>query len=117
MKFPLLILVLGAIGWMASHLIAGGPPRAAERAQTTYFASGRIESKIEYEDGKRDGLAERWYADGTKAAEGRYEDGRMVGEWSFWNADGSLDAQRTGSYRDGERLAEGGDEGGLALGD
>jgi hypothetical protein len=41
----------------------------------------------------------------------------MVGEWSFWNADGSLDAQRTGSYRDGERLDQDVNEGDLALGD
>jgi antitoxin component YwqK of YwqJK toxin-antitoxin module len=107
MKFPILILVLGALGWVATLHFAEGSAGAAERAQTTYFASGQIESKIEYEDGRREGLAERWYSDGKKAAEGRYASGRMVGPWQFWNSDGSLDEQRSGNYRDGERPSRG----------
>jgi MORN repeat protein len=106
MKLPVLILVLGALGWSATLLFGESRSHAAaDRAQTTYYASGQIESKIEFEDGKRQGAAERWHTNGTKMAEGRYEDGLMVGEWKFWNADGTADTQRTGLYRLGEKVA------------
>ena len=105
MKFPILILVLGAVGWGASLLFGESSSQASESAQTTYYASGQLESKTEYEDGQRQGAAERWHKNGTKMAEGRYEDGRMVGEWHFWNADGTEDVQRSGIYAHGEKVA------------
>jgi antitoxin component YwqK of YwqJK toxin-antitoxin module len=105
MKLPILILVLGALGWCASLLFGQSANRASDDAQTTYYASGQMESKTAYVDGKRQGTAERWYTNGTKMSEGRYEDNRMVGEWRFWNADGSEDTQRSGNYENGEKVA------------
>ncbi len=107
MKLPILILVLGALGWAASLLLGESSTQASEDAQTTYYASGQLESKVEYEDGKRSGMAERWHTNGKKMSEGRYEGNRMVGEWRFWNADGSEDTQRSGTYEHGEKVAVG----------
>jgi hypothetical protein len=107
MKFAILILILGAAGFGVTRLVGGGSGAASpDDFQTTYYASGQIESKFEYEGGKREGSAERWYANGKRMAEGRYKDGRMEGAWQFWNADGSSDAARTGTYKAGERMSE-----------
>lgn len=106
MKLPILILVLGAVGWTATRLFAETHAGTdADHAQTTYYASGKMEARYECHGGKRDGTAERWYPNGTKQAEGLYEDGSMAGTWQFWNADGSVDAERTGVYRAGEKIA------------
>lgn len=106
MKLPTLLVIVGVLG-LGTTLLFGANVRGADAdlAQTTYFASGQLESRVEYQDGRREGAAERWYADGTLQSQGRYEAGRMAGEWRFWNADGSLDAERSGTYQGGARIA------------
>ncbi len=107
MKFAILILILGAAGFGVTRLVGAGAAGAgSDDFQTTYYASGQIESKFEYENGKREGTAERWHANGKIMAEGRYQDGRMEGAWQFWNADGTSDKARTGTYKAGERVLE-----------
>jgi antitoxin component YwqK of YwqJK toxin-antitoxin module len=102
MRFSHLLLLIGLTG-----LVVGGATLAArtraEDAQTTYWANGHLQARTEVREGKPDGRCERFYPDGTKQAEGRYEAGRMEGEWLFWRADGTVDAERTGTYRDGVR--------------
>ncbi|MBL8857230.1 MAG: hypothetical protein JNL28_01820 [Planctomycetes bacterium] len=106
MKTPTLLALIGVLGLGATILFGQGTDSEREaRAQTTYFASGKIESRIEYDAGRRDGLGERWYSNGTKQSEGRYEAGRMEGEWRFWNADGTVDAERSGNYRAGDKVS------------
>lgn len=104
MKIATLLFLLGAAGLTANTLI-GRDHAVAEKAQTTYFSNGQLESSFEYAAGKKQGAATRWYANGTKASEGRYEDGRMEGDWQFWSTDGSLDAERTGRYSLGVKQA------------
>lgn len=111
MRITSVLAIAGVLGLGTSLYFAYGRPADAERAQTTYFASGRIESKIEYEAGKRQGLAERWLPNGTKVSEGHYEDGRMEGAWQFWNTDGTLNEARSGQYRAGQKLAGDGVQG------
>lgn len=107
MRLQTILATLGVLGLCTSLFLGyGRSTDPADRAQTTYFASGRVESRIEYSEGKRQGLAERWHASGTKLAEGRYEGGRMEGEWQFWNTDGTLDASRSGCYRAGEKVVD-----------
>ncbi|MDZ4771534.1 MAG: hypothetical protein SGI72_00215 [Planctomycetota bacterium] len=108
MKLPAVLAVIGTLGLGATLLLAQTRTDARDTAaQETYFASGQLESRVEYAEGRRDGAAQRYFANGTKEAEGRYDDGRMEGEWKFWNADGSVDAERTGSYLGGDRIADG----------
>lgn len=106
MKFPTVLALVGTLG-LGVTLLFGQTmgSRSDAEAQETYFASGQIESRVEYADGRREGSAQRFFANGSKQSEGRYVDGRMEGDWQFWNADGSIDAERTGSYRAGERIA------------
>jgi hypothetical protein len=104
MKFAILLFVLGALGWGATRVI-GRSEVGSDKAQTTYYASGQMEARFEYADGRRQGPAERWHPNGTRMAEGRYEDGHMEGAWRFWNADGTSDNARTGIYHGGERIS------------
>lgn len=112
MKLPALLVIAGVLG-LGTTILFGANARGAgaDDAQTTYFASGQIETRVEYQDGRREGAAERWYADGTLQSQGRYEAGRMEGEWRFWNADGSLDAERSGTYRAGVRTTDASERG------
>ena len=106
MKITSLLLLVGALGLGATILF--GQVRGSgndTRAQTTYYASGQLESSIGYEDGRRSGPAQRFFANGAKQSEGIYAAGLMEGAWQFWNADGSIDAERTGTYHAGLRIA------------
>lgn len=105
MRLPFLLSGLGILG-LSATLLFGQGGADSDPAQTTYFASGQIETRIEYQDGRREGLAQRWYADGSKLSEGRYVAGRMEGEWQFWNADGSIDRARSGTYQAGARVED-----------
>jgi hypothetical protein len=102
MRLTSLLVLVCALGLGATILLGQiGSCSAIDKAQTTYFASGQLESRVEYVDGRRAGLAQRYYANGAKQSEGRYAAGVMEGEWQFWNADGSIDVQRSGIYQAG----------------
>lgn len=90
---------LGVVG-ATQGLRAGAPAE-----QTTYWANGQLQSRAAVEDGVPSGLCERWHKDGTKHASGELRDGHMEGPWEFWLPDGSVDAERTGTYRAGVRVA------------
>jgi antitoxin component YwqK of YwqJK toxin-antitoxin module len=90
---------LGIVG--ATHGAKGGAP--AER--TAYWASGDLRARTALEDGVEHGPAERWHRNGTIEGRGAYAHGRLHGAWRFWSADGVLDAERSGVYRDGQRVA------------
>jgi|GEM_PF-1637203 len=113
MKLPMILVLVGVLGLGVTLVARGGSSGPDEnRAQTTYFASGKLESRVEIQDGKRHGRAERWYSNGNRMSDGHYVNGRMEGEWFFWNPDGTNDATRTGTYRDGEHLTLGATSGG-----
>lgn len=105
MKLPTILLLACCLGLGGTiYLRAQDPAGTGTDARTNYYVSGKIESRVEFEGDKRHGLAERWHTNGQKLSEGRYEHGRMEGDWRFWNADGSPDAERSGTYVDGQRV-------------
>lgn len=111
MKMTSLLLVGGILGLIASIRAAQSCASTVEpAAQTIYYPNGQLQSEVGYQDGKKDGLCKKWYADGTKMAEGRFAAGRMEGEWSFWREDGTIDPAKSGHYRDGERVGQVGGE-------
>jgi antitoxin component YwqK of YwqJK toxin-antitoxin module len=106
MKLPHVLLVLGAAGLLASFFaFRGGTTAASGDVQTTYYTNGQIQSQTAVVDGRREGASTRFYADGKKLAEGAYSDGKMEGAWTFWTPNGAVDAERTGTYRAGEKQA------------
>jgi len=105
MKLNKLLLLVG----LAGLGVVGATQTARTvnpEAATTYWANGQMQSRMEQRDGVPDGKAERWHANGSKQAEGDLSDGRMEGAWQFWSADGTPDPERTGTYRDGQRIEE-----------
>ena len=82
---------------------SGSGPRA-EHVQTSWYASGRMESRAELEDGVREGPATEWYANGQERCSGKYAQGLREGTWAFYTSDGKLDAERSGTYSAGVRV-------------
>lgn len=50
------------------------------------------------------GEHEAWYISGNRSERGCYERGKRSGPWHFWSEEGQLLEQRSGVYREGERL-------------
>lgn len=110
MKWNTVLLGAGLVGVGVVGASQGLRPDAPAE-KTTYWANGKLQSRVETSDGIPNGRSVRWHPDGTKHAEGVLRDGRMEGAWEFWLPSGATDAERSGTYRDGVRIAEDAGEG------
>ena len=72
---------------------------ARRRVVTERDANGQLLTRVEYLDGKRDGVSEGWYPNGHLAYRRGYAQGRESGEHTGWWADGRL--HFVYHYRDG----------------
>lgn len=107
MKLPAVLLCLGMVGVTASlGALQTSRAEPGSEAQTTYYASGQLQSETEYRDGRREGPSRRWYPDGRAMAQGSYASGKLEGRWQWWQPDGRPDLARSGLYHDGERQAD-----------
>lgn len=61
---------------------------------TYYFISGRIESKVGYNDKGRNGTYESYYFKGNKSSLGNYKDGKKEGKWLSWDFNGKLESEK-----------------------
>jgi len=111
MKWNTVLLMTGLLGLGLVGATQGLRAPEAE-AQTTYWANGNLQSRVEVDEGVPNGRSARWHPDGTKHAEGVVREGRMEGRWDFWLANGTPDVQRTGTYAAGIRLEESATTGG-----
>ncbi len=96
-------LAFGAVaiaGGVQSYLHAD-----AASAQVSFHADGTRRNSTEYVDGQKHGLSEQWYRGGAREWQGQYTRGLRTGEWRFWSEAGELDAERSGVYEDGQRVA------------
>ena len=106
MKLPYVLLIVGVAGLAVSvHALQTRGSRDDLGMTTTYYANGQVRTESTLVSGRREGASTSYYADGKKMSEGAFTAGKMEGPWTFWRADGSLDAERTGEYRDGEKQA------------
>jgi antitoxin component YwqK of YwqJK toxin-antitoxin module len=104
MKLPYVLLIVGVAGLAVSvHALQTRGSNGDGGVQTTYYANGQVRTESTLVNGKRDGASTSYFSDGKKMSAGAYSAGKMEGAWTFWRADGSLDAERTGDYRDGEK--------------
>ena len=105
MKFITLFALLGLGGlFLTLDGSAAVSAEGGDGLQTTYYPSGRTQAEYETKDGVRDGPCRRWHPDGRLEVEGRFLAGRMDGEWRVWSVGGELDLERSGLYREGERV-------------
>jgi len=106
MKAPVVFVLAGLAGLTISVRALRGNGDAAESGvQTTYYANGQVDTECETREGRREGRCAHYASDGKKLSEGAYVAGRMEGTWTFWLEDGSVDAERSGNYTAGERVA------------
>jgi antitoxin component YwqK of YwqJK toxin-antitoxin module len=103
MRLTGLILLTALVG--LGVRAAGGGPTELSGARTTNWPNGSPREEATYSDGLRDGLCQRWHADGKDRAKGLYQDGQMVDEWRFYDQDGVLDHSRSGIYEAGKRVS------------
>jgi hypothetical protein len=74
-------------GWITLH----GEPFTGIAIGT--HDGGRIAERVEFVEGRKHGLTERWYGDGTQAFRATYRDGRRDGTVQSWWPDGTLRSQ------------------------
>ncbi|WP_144962893.1 toxin-antitoxin system YwqK family antitoxin [Gillisia sp. Hel_I_86] len=67
----------------------------------SYYPTGRLESRIGYFDGKKQGEAKLWYANGTLAKQSFYNENQLDGALNSYWPDGSQSAQS--NYRNSVR--------------
>ncbi|MBJ21598.1 MAG: hypothetical protein CL933_19500 [Deltaproteobacteria bacterium] len=103
MRLTSLILLTGLVG-VGMRATAEGPSELSG-ARTTSWPNGSPREAATYSDGLRDGLCQRWHADGKARAKGHYQDGQMVNEWRFYDQEGVLDSARSGVYEAGKRVS------------
>jgi antitoxin component YwqK of YwqJK toxin-antitoxin module len=103
-KFALLVLALLGGVWGARSLSGESGPWDGADSHTTFFDDGTPRSRTTLVEGRFEGPARTWHADGGLESEGEYADGEREGNWRFWRADGALDAQRSGRYASGRRV-------------
>ena len=103
MRITSLILLISAIG--LGMRAAGDGLSELSGSRTTNWPNGSPREEAMYSDGLRDGLCQRWHADGKDRARGHYVNGQMVDEWRFYDGEGVLDRSRSGLYEAGKRVA------------
>lgn len=102
-------------GWIAAALelaalalLRERGPRVDGRRHGAWqrrLPGGRLFTETHYENGRRHGRERRWYLDGKPRFHGEWRDGARTGEWIFMTREERVDAERTGVYEDGEKVA------------
>ena len=65
-----------------------------------HYRDGQVWFKLDYKDGKRNGLLEWYYNNGQLHNKGYLKDGKQDGLWEWYNKDGSL--EKTETFKNGE---------------
>ena len=68
------------------------------------FEDGTNKQVLNYTDGKKNGVFQRWFSNGQLEKRGRYKDDRFDGFFEAWNEEGVR--KWTGFYRDGKQHGE-----------
>jgi hypothetical protein len=55
-----------------------------------YYANGEIKSEVDFQNGKKSGLATFWYIHGIKHREAHYIDDQLDGEYTEWYHSGQI---------------------------
>ena len=68
----------------------------------SYYENGQLEFKINYKDGKENGLWEEYHENGQLRERGNFKDGKRDGLWEGYHENGRLEFKR--KYRNGKLL-------------
>jgi len=72
---------------------------------TAWHRNGQKSAEGVYKSGSAEGHWVGWYKNGQKRMDGGLKDGEEEGRWTFWNENGSVDTERSGIYKAGEKIA------------
>ena len=64
-----------------------------------YYPNGKLEEKLGFYNGKREGVAKRWSENGVLRLESHYDKNKLVGSYKTWWENGALASEAT--YVDG----------------
>lgn len=94
--------------WLEDGSRADGTYREGAREGRWLYThpNGSRQEEGSYVAGLRQGPWRWWYADGTLRGELEYRDGRLHGRVVEYRRDGSVDPAASGTYEDGERVAD-----------
>ncbi|MFH1360843.1 MAG: DUF5684 domain-containing protein [Candidatus Omnitrophota bacterium] len=93
---PLVIVLL------AGTVFAQEPPK--EGVVITRYKNGNIKDRAVYKDGKLNGLAQKYYEDGTTYQEVYFENGLPEGVGKIYNSSGELEVEYL--YKYGKKIGE-----------
>jgi len=60
-------------------LVMGAPALGLAEVEKEYYASGKLESEVNYSNGKPEGISREYYEDGKLKAEVNYRNGKREG--------------------------------------
>ena len=101
-----ILLTIGLVGSaiVVGRNLYGRVTSAGPEPTVSFYSDGTCKSSAMFVDGVKEGASKAWYASGKQESEGSYAAGLREGPWMFWHADGTLDTERTGEYREGQRV-------------
>ena len=79
-------------------------PVSLEGSRIVRFEDGSKKQELNYTNGKKNGVFQRWYSNGQLEKRGNYKDDRFDGFFEAWNKEGQR--KWTGSYREGKQHGE-----------
>mgnify|MGYP006096171695 FL=1 len=71
-----------------------------------YFENGQFRYKGSYKNGLREGEWIFYHDNGQLYGKGSYKSGKKEGEWVDYRKDGTVDSERSGTFKNGERVSE-----------
>ena len=80
------------------------PPVKLEGSRIARFEDGTKKQELNYTNGRKNGIFQRWYSNGQLEKRGNYKDDRFDGLFEAWNEEG--ERKWKGFYREGKQNGE-----------
>ena len=72
----------------------------------SYYEDGRLEKKGEYKNGEKEGPWVGYHDNGVLRYQGAFKNGKEEGPWVYYDKDGTKNEDKSGTYRDGEKVSD-----------
>ena len=71
-----------------------------------YHENGQLDFKGNYKNGKKEGAWVAYHKNGQLLYKGNFENGKSEGAWITYFGDGTVWKERTGTFKDGEKISD-----------
>ena len=72
-----------------------------------FWVTGQLKSRGEYDDGRKNGPWLLFYTNGQLLGKGNYLEDKEDGEWQFYFRDGTINNEKSGNYKEGNKSVPG----------